>query len=417
MPDIAPLVVVDTTATQMDWTLAGASWAKLLSMADRGLIELAIPKIVLMEGARQISDRIGTAHRNMLKQAGEVSRFTGQLSAVGVGYPHRDKVPEWNPPSRDAVVHGVTKRIQASKGEVLPIPDLAHDVLIDRDLDGLLPFQSNGKGYRDALIWLSIVERAEQCADGQQLYFISGNSKDYLQSDGLHPALRSELPEAVRDGFTFVDTMGELLNRPEFEIRETQIKDSARSGSVAMPATVDLKWPSGPGRAGSPVEDLGTGGAVAQALASAADELAGQAVATHRRHLDDVGLDFTQVDFPESLFDATIDHFEPKLDSAVWTIYETSSAPTQFVEATLLTDVLFTGVMETGDYYFGEPAGVTLLEEITGTQFCKVATGNTIVLVFRAEVIEGSGMVSSVEFDHARQATEEELDEYRSPSQ
>ena len=70
--------------------------------------------------------------------------------------------------------------------------DYLNDI-ITRACERKKPFDENGKGFRDALIWLSILDFAEIIED-RKVIFISNNHKDFSESkmNLLHPDLIEE---------------------------------------------------------------------------------------------------------------------------------------------------------------------------------------------------------------------------------
>jgi len=70
---------------------------------------------------------------------------------------------------------------------------------VTKSYDGEKPFKENGDGYKDYLIWKSIVECLENAPEAMPTYFLTNNRRDFC-ADGstpltLHPDLASQLPE------------------------------------------------------------------------------------------------------------------------------------------------------------------------------------------------------------------------------
>ena len=62
-----------------------------------------------------------------------------------------------------------------------------------RDLARKKPFSSSGSGYRDALIWLSLVSLLGESSEAENAAFITRNSKDFGEAPRLHEDLLSDL--------------------------------------------------------------------------------------------------------------------------------------------------------------------------------------------------------------------------------
>jgi hypothetical protein len=74
---------------------------------------------------------------------------------------------------------------------LLPYPDVSHQVLVARALERRKPFRDSGAGYRDALLWATLVS-FRNTAKGP-VAFISNNSKDFGEMPKLHPDLLVDL--------------------------------------------------------------------------------------------------------------------------------------------------------------------------------------------------------------------------------
>lgn len=77
---------------------------------------------------------------------------------------------------------------------VLPYPSTTHDELVNRDLSGRRPFRPSGKGYRDALIWESILTLAAKTEE--EIALLTCDARDFCgDSMELHPDLAADLRE------------------------------------------------------------------------------------------------------------------------------------------------------------------------------------------------------------------------------
>ena len=77
-------------------------------------------------------------------------------------------------------------------GSVLPYPEVTHEELVRRDLSRRKPFSETGKGYRDALIWHSILGLAEGRSD-DQVIVVTGNTTDFGKGPDVHEHLQQDL--------------------------------------------------------------------------------------------------------------------------------------------------------------------------------------------------------------------------------
>jgi len=92
--------------------------------------------------------------------------------------------------------------------EILPFPSVTHEVLVKKCLDARRPFRKKDydRGYRDALIWFSLLEFAQK--NSGEVYFISANTSDFGDNDDWHSDFSSDLKLANCESRFF------LVNEP-----------------------------------------------------------------------------------------------------------------------------------------------------------------------------------------------------------
>jgi hypothetical protein len=113
-----------------------------------------------------------------------VKDLTGREFQIDYSSDHlRSDIEAYDREFRNAIIgHG---------GQIQPIPNTSHDVLVGRDLARRKPFSQTGKGYRDALIWEGVLELA---AAGHDIAIITTNKDDFAEKDfTLHHDLQKDL--------------------------------------------------------------------------------------------------------------------------------------------------------------------------------------------------------------------------------
>jgi len=112
-----------------------------------------------------------------------------------------------------------------SNGEIVPLPNVTVQNLVDRDLARRRPFKENGVGFRDTLIWETILGLVNhQGYDG--LIFITNNTKDFAEGRGLHSDLIKDLeskgvnPSSIRSFTSVQQFVDEMVNPALHEIEE-----------------------------------------------------------------------------------------------------------------------------------------------------------------------------------------------------
>lgn len=194
--------------------LSNREWAPLIRAAALGYCSVAIPAVVLAEVVAH-RRRALTRQRNDLKRDVRKGRRTVEgLDEL------RALVDEDNDGlQRMADAYG--KHVLSTCGQeasVLPYPSVGHEELVDRVLAYRRPFNESERGYRDALVWYSVLEQA---ADGR-VVVLTGNTKDFADPNGqLGPDLLADLDrlELDREDVRLARNVAEVLEivRPASE--------------------------------------------------------------------------------------------------------------------------------------------------------------------------------------------------------
>src|SRR4051794_38778501 len=105
--------------------MAGVRWEQVWSLVRREFIGLAVPRVVVMESARQLIEHTHAVHQKVQQQAAELLRQHERLSAVGVWVPLAlSKLDAKSLPiSRDELVLAIETKVRDMKGEVLQLPE------------------------------------------------------------------------------------------------------------------------------------------------------------------------------------------------------------------------------------------------------------------------------------------------------
>lgn len=120
--------------------------------------------------------------------------------------------------------------VKSGGGELIPYPDVAHKEMAQRAMRRIRPFEENDKGYRDTLVWLSVLDLARARGPVQ---FIS-KDRVFCDGDALHPDLRSELTNLglPQDTVTLHRSLASFVDRQIKPVLEKldSVADELRSG-------------------------------------------------------------------------------------------------------------------------------------------------------------------------------------------
>ena len=177
-----PWVVLDTTVLGgHDRYLESAAARVLLDEANVGRLRLAVPEIVMREAEAKHRREVRSAQDKFAAARAALAALRapqgGDLISPDRGY--RQDLEE------------ILNRVGA---KVLPIPDVPHGVLVNWAVQRRRPFDLNGDGYRDALVWVSVLDLLERGAD--PVVLISGDRAAFSAAKDtplLAPELVNEL--------------------------------------------------------------------------------------------------------------------------------------------------------------------------------------------------------------------------------
>jgi hypothetical protein len=213
-------VVLDANAVIKDPRLESAAASVLLTNSAAGNIRVAIPEVALQEAIHDFCEQARKAH-------GEIQRQLKTLSRLGLGADFRTKSIDDLCTKYEAELKQWLKKNEVA---VLDFPAISHRDMARMAIQKRRPFDDQGRGYRDALVWLSVIELVSTT----DVWLVS-NDNDFRapKSEGIADALVKDLDATGRDSsdvrlFRFVtDCVAELeraIVQPKFDVGK-RLKD------------------------------------------------------------------------------------------------------------------------------------------------------------------------------------------------
>ena len=176
-------------------------------LSTSGLLEhqIIIPQLVIEEVTAKF-------RRELIEDTKEVRKVAKRLSQLlSKSAVYLDE--ELDPESETANFRVRLKERLDEAGTVfLDYPETKHSELVKRAVSRSRPFDSQGSGYRDSLIWESVAELAHS-VDGEVI-LLSSDKAFSNQKGELHPDLVNDLnSRGVPQGkVTLVSTLGKFLD-------------------------------------------------------------------------------------------------------------------------------------------------------------------------------------------------------------
>lgn len=181
-------LVVDANTLSGDFYVSGPSFTVIAAEVAEGDLEVIVPEVAVIETVGNFRRATGDAHAALERFSGKWSR----LLREGTKIEELDKYLDELANEYEATIR---ERLVALGARVEPIPEVDHAELVKRAADRRRPCDKNGNGYRDSLIWETILAIAHE---GDDIVFVTNDDDFSLDDDGerrLHPDLAADLQE------------------------------------------------------------------------------------------------------------------------------------------------------------------------------------------------------------------------------
>lgn len=174
-------IFIDTNVFFGDWFVRNANLRYLFHFANNEQHELLISRLVVQEVENLRRRELASALGATKKALSALDRLYGSVLMA--------------PPNEASFSPYDFLQILKEKVENLTILEyegISHSVVVDRALACKRPFLEGEKGYRDTLIWLSLLEHVKLNASHDEIAFITANTTDFFGS-GSEDTFHSDL--------------------------------------------------------------------------------------------------------------------------------------------------------------------------------------------------------------------------------
>jgi hypothetical protein len=176
-------VMLDSTTILSDPRLEGGAFQVLFTAARRLRVSIAVPNVVVDEVCNHVHEQLRDIALRSDKLARELERYADvhaetvmPLSAVAeAGATYRQRL---------------LKKLREANVRLLPYPRVGHKAVVAMDLARRNPFKRDGAGYRDMLIWQTLLQLAGR--NDEPLTLITANTRDFGETR-LHDDLLADL--------------------------------------------------------------------------------------------------------------------------------------------------------------------------------------------------------------------------------
>jgi PIN domain len=234
--DLLMLVILDSTVLVADRPLQG-DIRLLLAASERGDLKMGVSDVTVREAINKVRE----SARDALEKVDSAARSLRKLGQ-STAYLATDLTPERAAADYERFLRGELDRHGV---EIYAFPTISHEAVVERALMRRKPFDSEGrKGYRDALIWETIRQQAQD--SGQPVAFISANPRDFAQGGKAGQPLDQSLTDELHEGagVTLWHTVTDFVEahvRPALDVATALNGRLAEDAGFARLLTADVE--------------------------------------------------------------------------------------------------------------------------------------------------------------------------------
>lgn len=180
-------LTIDTNIIFPDFRLNSIPFRVLFEGLKRTEVQLYIPMIVIDEIKGKYFEELQKCKHKTEQIVRDIQRLTGK----SISFPDFNSIIQ---KSNEEYCQTINAQFAKVGALIVDYPKVDHKTLVQRALYRRKPFTEGGRGYRDALIWETVIEIAT--SGKEPIVFITKNHKDFCGDDKrLHPDLVEDLHE------------------------------------------------------------------------------------------------------------------------------------------------------------------------------------------------------------------------------
>ncbi|MGN6253453.1 MAG: PIN domain-containing protein [Solirubrobacterales bacterium] len=179
-------VLLDANAIGVDPPLGKLEHRVMLDAHRSGEIVLVVPRLALQEA-------VGSWKRDLTSQLDKLRNTRRQLEKLVPS--HNLVIPTLDRhEAADHLLAELTQALETANVKTPDVPSVSHQDLINRAINRRQPFDKNGNGYRDALLWEITRELAN---DGKNVLLVSNDPAAFAQDRKRGMPLASPLGDEI----------------------------------------------------------------------------------------------------------------------------------------------------------------------------------------------------------------------------
>jgi PIN domain len=202
-------IIIDTNILRTDFLFQSENYKLFSEFINRSKSNLVLSKVVFEEASYLYEKEMEIKRKNFQKALSDILYF-GNGNSVCPITPFIEKIkPDYERRLHDIFLY---------HWEILGYDGVDISELIRRAIHRVRPFSNKGEGFRDAIIWLSLINFLRKEKNNKSVFisndkraFVNGNSQE------LHPTLKNDLSLNNLD-LIFCNSIEEFINKYAVEI-------------------------------------------------------------------------------------------------------------------------------------------------------------------------------------------------------
>jgi hypothetical protein len=211
------LIFIDSNIFFNNWYLDNANFKSFLNYIDKTDSKILISEIVCDEIDNKFMSELATLKKNIETGINRSKQLLDKSIELDLSLFNMDY----------SLKKVITKKTE--KAIFIPYNDISNSTLVKRAIKRIKPFQDKDKGFRDTLIWLSIIKHLEKINGNENVVIINNNSSDFFTKDktDLHSDLKNDIKVSkIENTFKVYKSINDFISdKVEAEHQNIKIDD------------------------------------------------------------------------------------------------------------------------------------------------------------------------------------------------
>ncbi|MCK0134916.1 PIN domain-containing protein [Arenibacter sp. S6351L] len=205
------LIFIDSNIFYNNWYLESANFKSFLNYVERTNTKILISEIV----CREVDNSFLTEMASLQQTFKIALNRSKSLMNKSLNLDLKELDTSYS--LRQIILKNTKKVVY------LPFDNIENSILVDRAIKRIKPFQDKDKGFRDSLIWLSLLEYLQKQKGSEKVIFINNNASDFFNNDktDLHSDLKNDIEEAqLKNDFKVFKSINDFIGGRAEEIHQ-----------------------------------------------------------------------------------------------------------------------------------------------------------------------------------------------------